>query len=172
MNLLFVLFFAVDAGLFGAVKAESKAEGNLFKNILFEPNTKKFFFCSFYIESRIVGGEESPRSYPYQISLQVRLPIYVAMIFPTGRFEYMHNCGGAIVTQNCVLTAAHCVDGYNARDLSILAGTNELNGNDGKRYFIETIRIHPGYQELVTNDIAVMIINSTFEEGPKIAPIR
>lgn len=99
------------------------------------------------------------------------MPTYIAF-FPTGRTEFTHNCGGSIIKNNCVLTAAHCVVDYKPEDLSILAGTNKLRGGGGKRFFINTIRVHPNYKELVTSDIAVMKINGTFEFGQKIAPIK
>lgn len=121
--------------------------------------------------SKIVGGEKAPRPYPYQISLQVKVPVYIAF-FPTGRHEFMHNCGGSIVKDNCVLTAAHCVVDYKPKDLSILAGTNKLKGGGGQRYFVREIKVHPNYQELVTSDIAIMKINGTFEYSPLIQPIK
>lgn len=98
------------------------------------------------------------------------MPVYIAF-FPTGRSEFTHNCGGAIVKDNCVVTAAHCVVDYKPKDLSILAGTNQLKGGGGERFYISEIKVHPNYKELVTSDIAVMKINSTFKFGPKIAPI-
>lgn len=119
-----------------------------------------------------MGGETAPRPYPYQISLQVLIPIYIAF-FPTGRKEYTHNCGGSIVSENCVLTAAHCVVDYKPKDLSILAGTNKLRGGGGgERYYIQEIKVHPNYEELVTSDIAVMKINGTFKFSDKIAPTK
>lgn len=99
------------------------------------------------------------------------IPIYIAF-FPTGRKEYTHNCGGSIVSENCVLTAAHCVVNYKPKDLSILAGTNKLHGGGGERYYIQNIKVHPNYEELVTSDIAVMKINGTFNFSDKIAPIK
>lgn len=99
------------------------------------------------------------------------MPVYIAF-FPTGRTEFTHNCGGAIVKENCVLTAAHCVVNYKPADLSILAGTNQLRLGGGQRYFVREIKVHPNYQELVTSDIAVMKINGTFDYGPKIQPIK
>lgn len=123
-------------------------------------------------ESRIVGGETSKKTYPYQISLQVKVPVYLAF-FPTGRKEWMHNCGGSIVSPTCVLTAAHCVVDYKPESLSILAGTNKLKGGGGKRYMVEKITSHPNYKELVTSDIAVMKINGTFDfTNKKIQPIK
>lgn len=77
------------------------------------------------------------------------------------------------MTPTCVLTAAHCVVDYQPPRLSILAGTSKLRGGGGKRYFVQSIKVHPNYKELVTSDIAVMKINGTFDfKDPKIAPIK
>lgn len=110
----------------------------------FETKKAKFYFLFSLIfckESRIIGGEEAPRSYPYQISLQVKRP--VSAFLPLG-YTYKHICGGSIVAENCVLTAAHCVNGSDANNLSILAGTNDLNSKDGKRYFVDKFEMHEG----------------------------
>lgn len=85
--------------------------------------------------------------------------------------DWAHNCGGSIVTPNCVVTAAHCVVNYTASQLSILSGTSKLKGGGGKRYYIRSFTVHPNYQELKSSDIAVMRINETIEYNEKTQPI-
>lgn len=123
-------------------------------------------------ETKIIGGRKAPRPYPYQISLQVKVPIYVGFL-PTGRYQYRHNCGGSIISKTCVLTAAHCVKYYKPERLSILAGTNKLKGGNGKRFYVRDIKVHPNYRPFVSSDIAVLKINSTFKfDEPLIQPIK
>lgn len=49
-------------------------------------------------DSKIVGGETAKKPYPYQISLQVKVPVFIAF-FPTGKNEWMHNCGGKLIAR-------------------------------------------------------------------------
>lgn len=49
-------------------------------------------------ETRVVGGEDAPDgSAPFMVSLQSR----------SG-----HNCGGALISESFIASAAHCLVGY------------------------------------------------------------
>lgn len=52
-------------------------------------------------ENKIVGGTEvDPNSFPFMISLQRKF-----------LNKFVHACGGTILSQSTILTAAHCLDG-------------------------------------------------------------
>lgn len=56
--------------------------------------------------SRIIGGEVTTiEERPYQISLE---------------YGSRHRCGGSILNANTILTAAHCTNGYDFSNLTVL----------------------------------------------------
>jgi secreted trypsin-like serine protease len=62
--------------------------------------------------------------FPWQISLQL-------VTAETAR----HVCGGSVINENWVLTAAHCVYGLSEKMLSVVAGKNDLYTVEGKWFF-------------------------------------
>lgn len=121
-------------------------------------------------DPKIIGGEDAPAEYPYQISLQVRsAPFYLAFIFPIPRREWMHNCGGSIVTARHVVTAAHCLKNQPTDGLSVWAGTTKLNGADGTRLLVASYIIHPDYVELNRSDIGIIRTSEPFVFGERVS---
>ncbi|XP_052074219.1 chymotrypsin B-like [Mytilus californianus] len=69
------------------------------------------------LTSKIVGGGNAAISeYPWQVSLQLR-----------SSGSWYHICGGSIINNNWVVTAAHCVDGSSTSTLRIAAGMTQLS---------------------------------------------
>uniref|UniRef100_A0A336KXJ6 CSON015385 protein n=1 Tax=Culicoides sonorensis TaxID=179676 RepID=A0A336KXJ6_CULSO len=109
---------------------------------------------------RIVGGFYAEEGqFPHQVAL-----------FRDNRFS----CGGSIIGDRFVLTAAHCVY-HNDRivpisSLTILAGTNKLS-EGGKFYKTHRISPHLQYKNF-TNDIAIIKIKDKFEWDNFTQPIE
>ncbi|XP_045460105.1 chymotrypsin-1-like [Harmonia axyridis] len=110
------------------------------------------------IDHRIVGGQDAKNgAYPYQVSIQ--------------EIE-QHICGGSIIANRWILTAAHCIVGKTLSRLSVVAGTNSLDGT-GKRYTIQRGILHPSYDRTrSTSDIAILKLRETISFNEKIKTIN
>lgn len=105
---------------------------------------------------RIVGGQEArPGSHPWIVSLQM---------------GSSHFCGGTIVAEDVVVTAAHCVaDGSPSK---IVAGAHNHNSPSGVQSSSPSrITMHPQYNPQTTmNDIAVIKLATPFKFNDKVMP--
>uniref|UniRef100_A0A673JE75 Chymotrypsin-like elastase family member 2A n=1 Tax=Sinocyclocheilus rhinocerous TaxID=307959 RepID=A0A673JE75_9TELE len=84
------------------------------------------------LNSRVVNGEEArPHSWPWQISLQ----------YQSGSLWY-HTCGGSIIAENWVMTAAHCIRVHVGKhDLSVYE-------DDSKTISAQKIIVHEKWNSL------------------------
>ncbi|XP_078077024.1 ovochymase-2 isoform X5 [Mustelus asterias] len=111
--------------------------------------------------NRIVGGKESePGAHPWQVSLKRRKS---------------HYCGGTIISEKWVLTAAHCIRDRNILSvLKVTAGEYNLK-NLEKAEQTQTVKrviIHPKFKAAypVEYDIALLELNGIFIFGENIYP--
>ncbi|CAI6344139.1 unnamed protein product [Macrosiphum euphorbiae] len=115
--------------------------------------------------SRIVGGTDSiPGEFPWQISLQI----------VTGKTA-RHVCGGSVINENWVLTAAHCVVGLSENIvLSVVAGKNDLYTveNYDQRVKVTDIHFNGFDKKWFSRDIALLkVLPALVFDGSHVSPI-
>lgn len=97
---------------------------------------------------RIVGGNTVSRGQvPYQVSLRTNMD--------------QHFCGGAILSQQWILTSGHCVSGRKAAEFVAVAGSTNLR--EGTGHPVEEVFLHPEFNaDGLLNDIAVVKLSRPF----------
>ena len=111
------------------------------------------------ITPRIVGGDSTTiEKWPFMVAL------FDASATPsTGQF-----CGGSLIREDVVLTAAHCVQGARAQDFKVYAGSNSLSnfGDTGEVLGVDRIVVHEGFNNFdISNDIALVFLSEPSSQG-------
>uniref|UniRef100_A0A4D5RFD8 Putative serine protease n=1 Tax=Ixodes scapularis TaxID=6945 RepID=A0A4D5RFD8_IXOSC len=112
---------------------------------------------------RIVNGQEAvPHSWPWQVSIQL------ATVKPSGHF-----CGGALVENNFVVTAGHCLRDRRPEEIVIKIGAHDLLNDDGVQYRkAQAFSIHPSYSERdMSYDVAVIKLNMPVNFTDTVRPV-
>ncbi|XP_078389851.1 serine protease 1-like [Cetorhinus maximus] len=110
------------------------------------------------LESQIIGGSNTkPGDWPWQVSL---------------RKGGVHFCGGSILSQWWVLTAAHCVQRSRAEQISVESGAIELGYHNAQRYQVAKIIIHEQYnRSTFDNDIGMLQLKTSIAFGGDQMPV-
>ncbi|XP_011630840.1 uncharacterized protein LOC105422952 isoform X2 [Pogonomyrmex barbatus] len=104
------------------------------------------------IFQKVVHGSIAPRgTYPWQASIRVR-----------GHSRSSHWCGAVIISPLHVLTAAHCLEGYNKGTYFVRAGDYNTDINEGTEVEanIEDYYVHEEFRKghRMNNDIALVLL--------------
>ncbi|XP_044160578.1 serine protease 33-like [Bufo gargarizans] len=112
--------------------------------------------------SRIVGGSNAnDGEWPWQVSLQ---------------YEGNHICGGTLISNQWVMTAAHCVEWTSDYDsFSVVLGMYQLNTPSFHeiQLYLDEVIIHPDYIGVLTRgDIALLKLSAPVSYTPYIQAVR
>ena len=105
------------------------------------------------VEGRIVGGNNAQDDEnPFQVALLLR---------DVANNQNAQFCGGTLVSANMIVTAAHCSDFIEARDVQVLTGARRLSSS-GTRRNVSRITLHPDWNDVTfDNDVAVWQMSSS-----------
>ncbi|XP_011872054.1 PREDICTED: proclotting enzyme-like [Vollenhovia emeryi] len=111
---------------------------------------------------RIAGGQPAdPQEWPW-----------MAALLRQGAIQY---CGGVLITDRHVLTAAHCVYRYKPRDITVRLGEYDFTTSEETRtldFAVSEIRIHRDFKlSTYEHDIAIIKINRPTAFNSYIWPI-
>jgi len=109
--------------------------------------------------NRIVGGVETEENeYPWQVGL----------VSASGSRPW---CGGTLISDRHVLTAAHCTAGSSPSSISVLVGEHRTDDSTFTRVPLSAITDHPDYNSgTLDNDYSILTLAEPVEFSAAIAP--
>ncbi|XP_054982910.1 complement factor D isoform X4 [Sorex araneus] len=114
--------------------------------------------CAAQPRGRILGGSEAQaHARPYMASVQV---------------NGSHQCGGFLMNEQWVMSAAHCWD--NKTQLQVLLGAHSLSEPEPSKRLYDVLRAvpHPGsHQDTNDHDLLLLQLSEKAELGPAVQPL-
>ena len=110
----------------------------------------------FPIEPRIVGGTGVDPPCP-----ECKYPFMVSVQSASG----YHFCGGSLVREDWVVTAAHCVDGWPANAIRVEIGLHNIYYTEGAQtLYVEEVIVHPDWNDNMINfDYALLRLEAPID---------
>ncbi|KAF4097686.1 hypothetical protein G5714_021694 [Onychostoma macrolepis] len=109
-----------------------------------------------HVDVGIVNGTEAkPHSRPFMVSLQK---------------NWQHVCGGFLISDRFVLTAAHC---WKNENLTAVVGAHDLRQNEGSvRIGVKSYHMHPNFTiHTLQNDIMLLRLEKEVEQNKNVMKI-
>ena len=140
-------------------KVETRQQSpKLFKPQKSQPETER--------NGRIVGGwEVEPHSHPYQVGLLLR----------SDNRTSTYLCGGSILNERAIFTAAHCVDSTDTAQIIVGAHNLFISESSQQRFDVNrsNYRCHYGYNSITLNyDICIIFLNEEIIFNEFVQPIE
>ena len=170
--------------IYDLIKELLKVMNMFAKEILF------FLISSPLFVVAIIGGKYVTKSHEYPWMVQVA-PYDIEIGETYRKVSNFVICGGAIISENMILTAAHCVDrgwseysrGSNSKETAILVRIGHSSLKHTSRVKVKSKIIHPNYFKylyrhsifglvyMINSDIALLELSEDLEFNEKIQPI-
>lgn len=121
------------------ITTERKKRGDLMKSVIL---FLVFLLSAPSVFGNSVTGKGSERIVGGGDAVEGQVPFIVSL-----RKYNQHFCGGTLVNETWVVTAAHCIDGVGKPD-DVLVGSITSKGSKGsKMYKVESVFVHPNYNK-------------------------
>nr|XP_002736238.2 PREDICTED: uncharacterized protein LOC100377031 [Saccoglossus kowalevskii] len=107
-------------------------------------------------EDRVIGGSDATKgSWPWQ-----------ALLYPGDDL-----CGGVIISELWILTAAHCVSGIGSGQIAVTVGIVDDRDKDGISRGISEVHTHPLYDDVNHRyDLALLKLDAPLEYNDYVRP--